>query len=115
MEISFSIFVRSIDVVVSSSSCIVGAGEVISERDRCPQCKGNKITQEKKVLEVHVEKGMQQGEKIVFEGQADEAVSRNYYFFGLGFVVYNLVYITMLILSKDCEKLIILVSFMVVC
>ncbi|XP_027334189.1 dnaJ protein homolog 2-like isoform X1 [Abrus precatorius] len=50
-----------------------GTGEVISERDRCPQCKGNKVTQEKKVLEVHVEKGMQQGHKIVFEGQADEA------------------------------------------
>jgi len=64
-----------------SSSCIIVAGEVISERDRCPQCKGNKITQEKKVLEVHVEKGMQQGHKIVFEGQADEAVSSNYYFF----------------------------------
>lgn len=50
-----------------------GTGEVISERDRCPQCKGNKISQEKKVLEVHVEKGMRQGQKIVFEGQADEA------------------------------------------
>ncbi|XP_054781039.1 chaperone protein dnaJ A6-like [Prosopis cineraria] len=50
-----------------------GTGEVISERDKCPPCKGNKVTQEKKVLEVHVEKGMQQGQKIVFEGQADEA------------------------------------------
>ena len=51
------------------------AGEVISDRDKCPQCKGNKITQEKKVVEVHVEKGMQNGQKITFEGQADEAVS----------------------------------------
>lgn len=50
-------------------------GEVISERDKCPQCKGRKVTQEKKVLDVHVEKGMQHGQKIVFEGQADEAVS----------------------------------------
>ncbi|XP_062174172.1 chaperone protein dnaJ A6-like [Alnus glutinosa] len=50
-----------------------GSGEVISERDKCPQCKGSKVTQEKKVLEVHVEKGMQHGEKIVFEGQADQA------------------------------------------
>lgn len=50
-----------------------GSGEVISERDRCPNCKGKKITQEKKVLEVHVEKGMQHGQKIVFEGQADQA------------------------------------------
>ncbi|KAI4356676.1 hypothetical protein L6164_000681 [Bauhinia variegata] len=50
-----------------------GSGEVISERDRCTQCKGSKVTQEKKVLEVNVEKGMQQGQKIAFEGQADEA------------------------------------------
>lgn len=50
-----------------------GSGETISERDKCTQCKGNKVTQEKKVLEVHVEKGMQHGQKIVFEGQADEA------------------------------------------
>ncbi|KAJ4827625.1 Chaperone protein dnaJ A6 [Turnera subulata] len=50
-----------------------GSGEVISDRDKCPQCRGNKVTQEKKVLEVHVEKGMQHGQKITFEGQADEA------------------------------------------
>ncbi|KAF3440073.1 hypothetical protein FNV43_RR18351 [Rhamnella rubrinervis] len=50
-----------------------GSGEVISERDKCPQCKGQKVTQEKKVLDVSVEKGMQHGQKIVFEGQADEA------------------------------------------
>lgn len=52
----------------------VNTGEVISERDRCTQCKGKKITQEKKVLEVNVEKGMQHGQKIVFDGEADEAV-----------------------------------------
>ncbi|KAF4370834.1 hypothetical protein F8388_011817 [Cannabis sativa] len=50
-----------------------GSGEFISDRDKCTQCKGKKITQEKKVLEVHVEKGMQHGQKIVFDGQADEA------------------------------------------
>ncbi|RZC80104.1 hypothetical protein C5167_042680 [Papaver somniferum] len=48
--------------------------EVINEKYKCQQCKGNKVTKEKKVLEVHVEKGMQNGQKIVFEGQADEAV-----------------------------------------
>lgn len=74
MEISFQYLFGCFSAVLPSS-CIVVSGEVISERDRCPQCKANKITQEKKVLEVHVEKGMQQGQKIVFEGQADEAVS----------------------------------------
>lgn len=56
-------------------SYLVDSGEVISERDRCPQCKGNKVSTEKKVLEVHVEKGMQHGERIVFQGEADQAVS----------------------------------------
>nr|XP_043628520.1 dnaJ protein homolog 2-like [Erigeron canadensis] len=50
-----------------------GSGESINERDRCLQCKGKKVTSEKKVLEVYVEKGMQDGQKITFEGQADEA------------------------------------------
>lgn len=50
-----------------------GSGEVINERDRCLQCKGTKVTQEKKVLEVNVEKGMQNGQRIVFEGEADES------------------------------------------
>ncbi|XP_011017420.1 PREDICTED: dnaJ protein homolog 2-like isoform X2 [Populus euphratica] len=50
-----------------------GSGELISEKDKCPHCRGNKVTQEKRVLEVHVERGMRHGQKIVFEGQADEA------------------------------------------
>ncbi|KAI3968111.1 hypothetical protein MKW92_051838 [Papaver armeniacum] len=50
-----------------------GTGETIRDQDRCPQCKGNKVVPEKKVLEVHVEKGMQNGQKIKFRGQADEA------------------------------------------
>ena len=51
-----------------------GTGETISEKDRCPQCKGEKVVPEKKVLEVVVEKGMQHGQKITFPGEADEAV-----------------------------------------
>ncbi|ONI01567.1 hypothetical protein PRUPE_6G146900 [Prunus persica] len=50
-----------------------GTGETISDKDRCTQCKGEKVVQEKKVLEVIVEKGMQSGQKISFPGEADEA------------------------------------------
>ncbi|KAL3718431.1 hypothetical protein ACJRO7_003548 [Eucalyptus globulus] len=50
-----------------------GTGETINEKDRCPQCKGDKVVSEKKVLEVVVEKGMQNGQKITFPGEADEA------------------------------------------
>ncbi|MCO5578599.1 hypothetical protein L7F22_032443 [Adiantum nelumboides] len=50
-----------------------GAGEAISEKDKCLQCKGEKVLQDKKVLEVHVDKGMQHSQKITFQGEADEA------------------------------------------
>uniref|UniRef100_A0A1J3GAX7 Chaperone protein dnaJ 2 n=1 Tax=Noccaea caerulescens TaxID=107243 RepID=A0A1J3GAX7_NOCCA len=50
-----------------------GTGETISDKDRCPQCKGDKVIPEKKVLEVNVEKGMQHSQKLTFEGWADEA------------------------------------------
>ncbi|VAI22913.1 unnamed protein product [Triticum turgidum subsp. durum] len=50
-----------------------GSGETISDKDRCGQCKGEKVVHEKKVLEVVVEKGMQHGQKITFPGEADEA------------------------------------------
>lgn len=50
-----------------------GSGETISDKDKCGQCKGNKVVQDKKVLEVHVEKGMLHGQRIVFQGEADEA------------------------------------------
>ncbi|KAF9675230.1 hypothetical protein SADUNF_Sadunf09G0010500 [Salix dunnii] len=50
-----------------------GTGETISDNDRCPQCKGEKVVPEKKVLEIIVEKGMQNGQKITFPGEADEA------------------------------------------
>ena len=51
-----------------------GTGEKINDKDRCPQCKGEKVVQEKKVLEVVVDKGMQNGQKITFPGEADEEV-----------------------------------------
>jgi DnaJ-class molecular chaperone len=51
-----------------------GSGETISDKDRCLQCKGDKVLPEKKVLEVVVEKGMQNGQKITFPGEADETV-----------------------------------------
>lgn len=51
-----------------------GTGETINEKDRCSACKGEKFVPEKKVLEVVVEMGMQNGQKITFPGAADEAV-----------------------------------------
>jgi len=50
-----------------------GQGQVIAEKDRCKKCKGACTVKEKKTLEVFVTKGMKHGERIVFNGEADEA------------------------------------------
>ncbi|KAG8083140.1 hypothetical protein GUJ93_ZPchr0014g47397 [Zizania palustris] len=46
-----------------------GSGEIIGDRDKCTNCRASKVVQEKKVLEVHIEKGMQHGHKIALQGQ----------------------------------------------
>ncbi|KAG9487249.1 hypothetical protein GDO78_007232 [Eleutherodactylus coqui] len=49
-----------------------GEGERINPKDRCKQCNGNKVVREKKILEVHIEKGMKDGQKIVYHGEGDQ-------------------------------------------
>ncbi|KAF9989933.1 Type I HSP40 co-chaperone [Mortierella antarctica] len=50
-----------------------GAGEVIDPKDKCKACNGRKVTQVKKVLEVHIDRGMKDGCKIKFGGEGDQA------------------------------------------
>jgi len=50
-----------------------GQGKTIKDSDRCKVCKGKKVSKERKVLEVHIEKGMRNGQKITFSGEADQA------------------------------------------
>ncbi|XP_045764583.1 dnaJ homolog subfamily A member 2-like [Maniola jurtina] len=49
-----------------------GQGETIDEKDKCPKCKGKKVLNETKILEVHVEKGMRENQKIFFRGEGDQ-------------------------------------------
>ncbi|VDN84099.1 unnamed protein product [Brugia pahangi] len=58
------------------STCNVcrGEGEVIPSKDRCKQCDGKKKIRNESVLEVHIDKGMKDGQKIVFSGQGDQEV-----------------------------------------
>jgi len=49
-----------------------GEGEAWASKDRCGDCKGRKVSREKEVLEVHIDKGMTNGHKIPFRGYADE-------------------------------------------
>lgn len=50
-----------------------GQGEVIAAKDRCSNCKGKKVVSEKKVLEVHIDKGMKGGQTVTFRGESDQA------------------------------------------
>lgn len=49
-----------------------GQGEVIDPKDRCNTCNGKKTIRVRKILEVHVEKGMKDGQKIVFSGEGNQ-------------------------------------------
>uniref|UniRef100_A0A146L092 DnaJ subfamily A member 2 n=2 Tax=Lygus hesperus TaxID=30085 RepID=A0A146L092_LYGHE len=50
-----------------------GERQVIPEKDKCQACSGKKMVNEAKILEVFVEKGMRDGEKITFKGEGDQA------------------------------------------
>ncbi|KAL8608401.1 hypothetical protein ACOMHN_002634 [Nucella lapillus] len=52
-----------------------GEGEYFIMRDRCPACHGRKMAVEKKTLEVPVEKGMRDGQRIVFRGEGEQALT----------------------------------------
>mmetsp|Transcript_5239 Transcript_5239/g.10694 ORF Transcript_5239/g.10694 Transcript_5239/m.10694 type:complete len:432 (-) Transcript_5239:631-1926(-) len=47
-------------------------GEVIPVAYRCKTCKAAKVVKERKVLEVFIEKGMKDGQKLSFVGEADQ-------------------------------------------
>lgn len=55
----------------------VGKGEFYSDRDRCGECRGQRTLDEKKTLEVHVDKGMKHGQKIVFHNEGNQSVDCN--------------------------------------
>lgn len=49
-----------------------GEGEMIREKDRCKRCSGKKTVVERKVLHVHVDKGVKNGHKVEFRGDGDQ-------------------------------------------
>ncbi|KAH1289352.1 hypothetical protein KXX11_001256, partial [Aspergillus fumigatus] len=57
---------------VTCSTCN-GQGEFFSPKDKCKKCKGNKTVEEKKMLEIYIPRGAKEGDKIVLEGEADQA------------------------------------------
>ena len=49
-----------------------GSGSLIHAKDRCKKCKGAKLVEEKKPLDFWIERGMEDGDKIVLKGEADQ-------------------------------------------
>merc|ERR1712036_199286 len=49
-----------------------GTGERIDPKLRCKKCSGKKVNRERKILEVSVDKGMEDGQKITFGGEGDQ-------------------------------------------
>lgn len=49
-----------------------GEGESIREKDRCKKCHGKKTSVERKVLHVHVDRGVKSGHKVEFRGEGDQ-------------------------------------------
>lgn len=49
-----------------------GQGEKINPKDRCKTCQGKKTVRDRKILEVHVDPGMVDGQKITFSGEGDQ-------------------------------------------
>ena len=45
----------------------------MNPKDRCKTCNGKKTNSERKVLEVHIDKGMKSGQQIRFNGESDQA------------------------------------------
>lgn len=50
-----------------------GEGEIVNEKDRCKQCLGKKTIVDRKVLHVHVDRGVKSGTKVEFRGEGDQA------------------------------------------
>jgi len=49
-----------------------GTGEMTSDKDKCHTCEGRKLQKEKKTIELVIEPGMKDNQKLVFPGDADE-------------------------------------------
>jgi DnaJ family protein A protein 2 len=50
-----------------------GEGEIFKDKDRCKQCLGKKTVVDRKVLHVHVDRGVKSGTKVEFRGEGDQA------------------------------------------
>lgn len=57
--------------IESKCNDCMGQGETIAQKDRCKNCDGKKIAREKKIMEVHIDKGREDQQRIVFSNEGD--------------------------------------------
>lgn len=50
-----------------------GTGKSVDDKYKCNKCGGKKVVEESKVLSVTIERGSEEGQKIVFENEGDES------------------------------------------
>ena len=50
-----------------------GDGEIIRDKDRCRECMGKKTVIDRKVLQLHIDRGVRSGTRIEFKGDGDHA------------------------------------------
>lgn len=50
-----------------------GTGEMIDQKNKCKTCNAKKTVSEKKILDVHIDKGMKGGQQIRFAGESDQS------------------------------------------
>ncbi|KAA0724291.1 DnaJ -like protein subfamily A member 4 [Triplophysa tibetana] len=61
-----------IQQIQSMCSDCQGQGERFNSKDRCKNCNGHKVERKKKILEVHIDKGMKDDQRITFHGEGDQ-------------------------------------------
>jgi len=49
-----------------------GEGIIVSVQDRCNTCKGKKISKKDHNMEVYIEKGMKNGQKLIYHGESHQ-------------------------------------------
>ncbi|ELW63912.1 DnaJ like protein subfamily A member 1 [Tupaia chinensis] len=57
---------------IKEGGAMKGHGEWINPKDACESCNGGKIVQKKKILEVLLDKGMKDGQKITSHDKGDQ-------------------------------------------
>lgn len=57
--------------VIGTCDMCKGNGEIMKEKDKCPTCKGKKLVEDRKVLHVHIDRGVEDGKLIEFPNEGD--------------------------------------------